>query len=87
MMAIPHCTNFAADQTLACCSLVAEGLQRAGLNQLLVEIVVELAADSTETSGLGRLHAETHVVKGRKLAVFTQGQAKGQAKAWAKKWP
>ena len=24
-MAIPRCTNFAADQTLACCSLVAEG--------------------------------------------------------------
>ena len=24
-MAIPRCTNFAADQTLPCCSLVAEG--------------------------------------------------------------
>ena len=46
-MAILHCTNVAGDQTLTCCSPVAEGFLARG-----VEIIVELTADLAETCSL-----------------------------------
>ena len=64
-MVIPRCSNFAADQTLACCSLEAESF---------TACLVELAPCRNRHRTycwLGRnlrFWAETRVIKGRKIA-------------------